>query len=221
MIGEPTGLKPVRLHKGILMESLTLRGQSGHSSNPAYGNNALDGMQALLAALMTWRDDLAQRYQNPLFEVAHPTLNLGHIHGGDSPNRICGECTLHLDLRPLPGMDLAALRAELGQVAQQAVRDTGLVLQQQALFSGNPALETPAAAAIVQAAEQITGHSAGATAFATEGPYLQALGMDTIILGPGDIACAHQPDEHLRLDRIDPTVRLLRQLIQRFCVSQS
>ncbi|HCB14772.1 MAG TPA: acetylornithine deacetylase, partial [Gammaproteobacteria bacterium] len=35
VIGEPTGLQPVRMHKGILMEAIRLEGRSGHSSNPA------------------------------------------------------------------------------------------------------------------------------------------------------------------------------------------
>src|SRR5690606_42025554 len=67
--------------------------------------------------------------------------------------------------------------------------------------------------------EQLTGYSAGSVAFATEGPYLNQLGLQTVILGPGDIAQAHQPDEHLAMERIEPTVRVLRELIGRFCLS--
>ncbi|MFA5677304.1 MAG: M20/M25/M40 family metallo-hydrolase, partial [Pseudomonas sp.] len=55
-------------------------------------------------------------------------------------------------------------------------------------------------------------------AFATEGPYLNQLGLQTVILGPGDIAQAHQPDEYLAMDRIDPMVKVLRELIVRFCL---
>ncbi|MDP4652148.1 MAG: M20/M25/M40 family metallo-hydrolase, partial [Haliea sp.] len=39
IIGEPTSLQPVRLHKGIMMESIEITGQAGHSSNPALGLN--------------------------------------------------------------------------------------------------------------------------------------------------------------------------------------
>ena len=51
VIGEPTGLRPVRLHKGIAMEAIRLRGRSGHSSDPALGINALDGMHLALDVL--------------------------------------------------------------------------------------------------------------------------------------------------------------------------
>ena len=42
-------------------------------------------------------------------------------------------------------------------------------------------------AAIIQATEQLTGAPAGSVSFGTEGPYLNALGMDTVILGPGSV----------------------------------
>jgi acetylornithine deacetylase len=42
--------------------------------------------------------------------------------------------------------------------------------------------------------------------------------METVVLGPGDIDQAHQPDEYLALDRIPPTLDLLKSLIRRFCI---
>lgn len=218
VIGEPTGMRPVRMHKGILMEAIRLRGHSGHSSDPSLGNSALEGMAAVLQALLAWRAELQARHHEPAFAVPVPTLNLGHIHGGDNPNRICAECELHIDLRPLPGMDLEALRAELRARAEAAVADTGLAVETFPLFEGTPAMATPEGAEIVRTAEALTGHGAEAVAFGTEGPYLTELGMDTVILGPGDIDQAHQPDEYLGLDRIDPMLRILRELIAHFCL---
>jgi acetylornithine deacetylase len=218
VIGEPTGLRPVRMHKGILMEAIHLRGRSGHSSDPALGNSALEGMHLVLAELLRWRSELQAEHQNPLFAVPYPTLNLGHIHGGDNPNRICADCELHIDLRPVPGMDLQELRHSMQARLQTAIRGTGLELSCRSLFEGTPAMETPAGAEIVRAAEALTGAEACAVAFATEGPYFSEMGISTVVLGPGDIAQAHQPDEFLREDRIAPTLDLLRRLISRFCV---
>lgn len=219
LIGEPTGLKPVRMHKGILMEAIRLEGRSGHSSDPALGVNALEGMHRVIGELLHWRAELQTRYRNPLFAVEGPTLNLGHIHGGDNPNRICADCELHIDLRPLPGMGLANLRAELhGRLERLLADNRALQLRCTPLFAGIEAMETSATAAIVQATEQLTGAPAEAVSFGTEGPYLNALGMETVILGPGSVECAHQPDEFLPLATISPTLDLLRGLIERFCV---
>lgn len=218
VIGEPTDLKPVRMHKGILMEAIRVEGRSGHSSNPALGANALEGMHQVIGELLRWRAELQRRHRNPLFEVEVPTLNLGHIHGGDNPNRICADCELHIDLRPLPGMTLADLRGELHERLRRSLPEGGLNVSFSPLFEGIEAMETPAAAAIVRATEELTGAAAGAVSFGTEGPYFNALGMETVIMGPGSVACAHQPDEFLALATLQPTVELLRGLIARFCV---
>lgn len=218
VIGEPTGLKPIRLHKGIAMEAIRLTGHSGHSSNPALGVNALDGMHKVIGEMLAWRTELQANYTNPLFEVAVPTINLGHIHGGDNPNRICAHCELHFDIRPLPGMDLDDLRNQLDLRLARTLSDSGLLLERVSLFDGIPAMETSASAAIVQAAEALTGHRAEAVAFGTEGPYLNELGMETVILGPGSIDQAHQPDEYLDLDQIQPGIDILKSLIRKFCL---
>ncbi len=219
VIGEPTGLRPIRLHKGILMEAIHLRGRSGHSSDPSLGNNALEGMHAIIGELLRWRAELQAEHRNPLFAVPVPTLNLGHIHGGDNPNRICADCELHIDLRPLPGMEIQALRHKLQTRLATVIEGTGLELDCHPLFEGTPAMETSATSDIVQVTEALTGYSATSAAFGTEGPYLNSLGIETVILGPGDIDQAHQPDEYLACERIPPTLELLKQLIQRFCVT--
>lgn len=221
VIGEPTGLKPVRMHKGILMEAIRLEGCAGHSSNPALGVSALEGMHEVIGELLRWRAELQARYRNPLFEVDVPTLNLGHIRGGDNPNRICADCELHIDIRPLPGMSLVSLREELQRRLQRRLAHRQLQLSFLPLFPGIEAFETPASAAIVRATEQLTGAPAEAVSFGTEGPYLNALGMETVILGPGSVDCAHQPDEFLPLAAIQPTLAILQGLIQRFCVQPS
>ncbi len=218
VIGEPTGLRPVRLHKGILMERIAIEGQSGHSSNPAYGRSALEAMHEVLGELLALRGQWQAEYRNPLFNVPQPTLNLGCIHGGDNPNRICAQCALEFDLRPLPGMDPEQLRAAIRSKLLPVAERRGVRIDYQPLFPAVPPFEQDAQSELVRLAERLTGHASEAVAFATEAPYLQQLGCETLVLGPGDIACAHQPDEYLELSRIEPTVTLLRDLIRHYCL---
>lgn len=218
LIGEPTSLKPIHMHKGISMESVRLTGKAGHSSNPALGVNALDGMYHVLGEVMQWREELQRRYRNPAFAVEVPTLNLGHIHGGDNPNRICGHCELQFDLRPLPGMDIVTLRGELRERLDRLLETSGLQWELVPVFEGIPAMETPRDAAIIRAMESLTGVEAGAVAFGTEGPYLNDLGLQTVICGPGNIDQAHQPDEYLPLEHIQPGINLIQSLVRQFCL---
>ena len=218
LIGEPTGLKPVRMHKGMMMEAIKLTGLSGHSSNPALGNSALEAMHSVMTELLKWREELQHANSNPLFEIPVPTMNLGHIHGGDNPNRICGHCELQIDIRPLPGMNLADLRNELELRLQKTLTGTRISYETLALLDGVPALETPAESALVKAAEKLTGAPAEAVAFSTEAPFYNRLGLDAVVLGPGSINQAHQPDEYLALEQIKPTVKLIQDLVKQFCM---
>lgn len=219
VIGEPTGLKPVRTHKGVMGEVVRLIGRSGHASDPSLGNNALEGMHEALTAILAWRDELQRAHHHPAFRVPYPTINPGHIHGGDNPNRICGDCELHLDLRVLPGLDPNDLRDELRRRVAAVAERRGLAWSVEPLFTPIPPVETPAGSEIVRTAEALTGYAAEAVSFGTEAPFFDQLGMETLILGPGDIAQAHQPDEYLELARIPPTLELLRGLIRQFCLA--
>lgn len=221
VIGEPTGLKPIRLHKGVMMERIDILGQSGHSSDPSLGHSALEAMHAVMSDLIELRGQWQQEFRNPQFSVPQPTLNLGCIHGGDNPNRICGQCSLEFDLRPLPGMNPETLRAVIRQRLRPVAEHYQVKIDFKPLFPEAPPFEQSPESDLVRLAESLTGHTAQSVAFATEAPYLQQLGCETLVLGPGDIACAHQPDEHLELSRIEPTVALLRQLIQHYCLQSA
>lgn len=218
VIGEPTDLKPARLHKGMMMESLVITGRSGHSSDPGLGNSALEAMHEAMALLIDYRRELQTRYRNPAFQIEVPTLNLGCIHGGDSPNRICGECELHFDLRPLPGMPLDELRAAIKQKLQPLAERRRVNIQLRSLFPGVQAFEQSANSELIKSVEQLTGHSAQAVGFATEAPFMQQLGMDAVICGPGSIAQAHQPDEFIDTAQLQPAIDMIRGLIKKFCI---
>jgi acetylornithine deacetylase len=218
IIGEPTSLAPMRMHKGIMMEAVRVTGQSGHSSNPALGNNALEIMHEVMGELLSFRTTLAERYSNPAFAVAAPTLNLGCIHGGDNPNRICGSSELHFDLRLTPDGDDRAVRAELDARLQAIAARRGALIELRELVKHVPPFEQGAGSELVRVAEQLTGHCAGTVSFATEAPFLQQLGMDIIVLGPGSIDRAHQPDEYLELAQLKPCVALLEQFIAHYCL---
>ena len=216
LIGEPTGMKPINMHKGIMVEKLVIEGRSGHSSDPSLGRNAMETMHSALGELLKLRDELRGSHNNPAFQVAYPTMNLGCIHGGNNPNRICGRCELGFEIRPLPGMDMAAL--------QEQISERILPLQQRDDVIINidhycvPAFATEPHSSMVKICEALTHHSCESVSFATEAPYLKDLGMDVVILGPGSVEQAHQPDEYLPLERIQPTVDFLIQLIGRCCL---
>ncbi len=216
IIGEPTGLAPIRQHKGNLTMSIEFVGRSGHASDPSLGNNALEGMHALIGELLAYRDRIQRENHDPAFAIPTPTLNLGHIHGGDNSNRICGACTLWIDIRFLPQMSFAALAADIEQLAAAVADARGLGVMTQT-FGDGQAMDTDAASEIAQFLSHATGKPPGSVAFGTEAPYYNAMQTETIVIGPGSINQAHQPDEYLPLDHVEPTIDLLSRTIERFC----
>src|SRR5690606_770593 len=126
VIGEPTELRPVRAHKAVATERLIAVGRAGHASDPSLGVNAIDGMVRALEAIHAFRRELAERHHDASFSVPTPTLNVGAIAGGDSPNRICGRCRADLDMRLLPGMDFDEVRGELEARVLRALEAEGL-----------------------------------------------------------------------------------------------
>lgn len=218
IIGEPTGLRPVRKHKGVFYVEVTVRGKAGHASNPALGVNAIDGLQLVLPALQAWRDDIGARHRDDDFEVPTPTLNFGRVTGGDSPNRICAECTLDLDIRLLPGMERDAVTAELRDVVGNALDGGAWGFEVRATGAHADAFGGPSDGAFSSAVETLCGCSAETALFGTEAPYLAELGLQTLVLGAGDIAVAHQPNEYVTIAAIERATDVYANLIHRFCI---
>ncbi|MGK0440246.1 MAG: acetylornithine deacetylase [Pseudohongiellaceae bacterium] len=218
IIGEPTNLRPIRMHKGIMFEAITIQGRAGHSSNPALGNNALEAMNIVMTDLMVFRKELQAQYQNPLFDVAVPTMNLGCIHGGDNPNRICGECELHIDVRTLPSMNNDDVHQLLLKRLKPIAQRLKINISMRQTCLSVPPFEQHADSELIKAVEQLTGHESQAVAFATEAPLLQQLGMQTVVMGPGCIDQAHQPNEFMPLAQVQPAIDILQQLIRRYCL---
>jgi len=76
-------------------------------------------------------------------------------------------------------------------------------------------------AEVVKLAEKLSGNPAGTVTFGTEGPYLNSMGMNTVIIGPGNIDQAHQANEYVALDRIQPMLKILTGMITHFCFEDS
>jgi acetylornithine deacetylase len=219
IIGEPTELKPVIMHKGHMSHKITVKGKSGHSSQPQLGVNAIEIIYQVIGQLMALRGKLQQDYHNNAFSVAEPTLNLGAIKGGDNANRICGQCELHLDMRSLPGIKDEELHHWLLEHLKPVCEKYPGRIKIEELHPSSPSFAESENSELVKFAEQHSGHCCQAVNYATEAPFIQQLGCQTLVLGPGSIKQAHQPNEFLALTEVKPTLSFLTQAIERYCFS--
>lgn len=219
IIGEPTNLVPVNMHKGHMSHRIIVKGQAGHSSKPNLGVNAIEIMYQVIGQLMVLKETLATNFQNDQFDVNSPTLNLGAIKGGDNANRICGHCELDLDMRSLPGMTDTELFQLLSEAIEVIAEKYPTRITIEELHASSPSFEENKKSELVSLAEEITEHKCCAVNYATEAPFIQQLGCQTIVLGPGSIDQAHQPNEFLAHSEIDKTLKILTLMIEKYCIT--
>jgi len=218
IIGEPTNLVPVVMHKGHMSHRICVQGQSGHSSKPSLGVNAIEIMYKVIGELIALNEEFKVHFQNDAFDVPAPTLNMGAISGGDNANRICGHCQLDLDLRSLPGMTDEELTRWLSDALKPVAEQYPGRITFDELHPSSPSFEQTKPSSLIDIAEEISGHSCCAVNYATEAPFIQQLGCQTIVLGPGSIDQAHQPNEFLAHSEIEKTDKLLTSMIHHYCL---
>lgn len=216
IIGEPSELKAIRAHKGHIAKGITITGKSGHSSDPDKGINAIELMHEATGHLIGLRDELRERFHNDLFEIPYPTMNFGNIHGGDAVNRICACCELQMDIRPLPFLELNDLDDMLREKLAPMIEKYGDRVDIRHLHAPIPGYECEHSAQVVQVVEKLLGEKCESVNYCTEAPFIQQL-CPTLVLGPGSIEQAHQPNEYLATSYIEPTNKLIKELITHFC----
>jgi len=218
IIGEPTGLVPVIMHKGHMSEGIRITGRSGHSSDPDKGLNAIEIMYLVIGELKKVQQKFKEKYFNEHFNVPYPTLNFGSINGGDSPNRICGCCDLHIDMRPIPGISTNELFITVKEALSEIEKRYPNSVEIYHLHEPIPSYQCPAHSDLIENAQIYTGNMAQSANYCTEAPFIQQLGCDTIVLGPGHIAQAHQANEYLDLSFVKPTKSVIAKMINQYCV---
>lgn len=211
-VGEPTELRPVACHNGLLSVTVTVTGRSAHASRPHEGVNAIDGMHLFLDNLRPLRREIEERTHRL---TGRANLTPGTIQGGQVSNMVPDRCVLSLDRRLLPGESAESALGELEGVAEsvRASRREFEVLLETGLTE--TPLETPTAHPVVTtlrtAIMRATGTDPGVvgwTATCDAGLLSTLGGVPTVVFGPGSLSQAHKPDEFVEIDQLVAAARI-------------
>jgi len=210
IVAEPTQLNIVRSHKGVARWSIETTGIACHSSRPERGVNAVYRMGKVLTAIEEYAQQLQASRSDAL--LGSPTISVGMIHGGASPNTVPDHCGISIDRRLLPGETAADAIAELDAfLAAKKLEFRTLP----ASFAC-PALKPHGGEAFIEslgkAIDSVKGsHTIDAVPYGTDASSVQEAGIPAVVFGPGDIAQAHTKDEWVELAQIEQAAEVLWQ----------
>jgi acetylornithine deacetylase len=214
--GEPSGLRMVVAHNGVVRGVIRTRGVAAHSSNPALGRSAISAMVPIVREL--------EERVFPGITAAHPFT--GHavgsvnvIRGGEQVNIIPATCEIHVDRRVVPGESGRAVEADLLAMLDRfrAADPTLDVEYTDPIVHGtlDPATNVDWAAIVGATLARLGLDPDGiGVAYGTDASELSEAGIPAIVLGPGDIAQAHAADEWVAIDQLERAVTVYRELLR-------
>ncbi len=211
IVGEPSGLRAIRAHKGKAAARITVRGRSGHSSRPDQGLNAIHAMSEILSSAVNAAKALTHGPFDNNFEPPYSSLQVGKISGGQAVNIIPDLCIADIEARAISGVSPANLIEPLRR-ASDALQVHGFETTFE-MLSEYPALSLPDDAPLAALMQELTGiEPLAAVSYGTEAGLYQAAGIDSIICGPGDIARAHKANEFITRNELAACRSMLENL---------
>jgi acetylornithine deacetylase len=216
IVGEPTSLRPVRAGKGYCLAEVTVFGRETHSAFPENGRSAIYDAAKLIVEIEGIATQLRELRANG-FSPPWTTINIGEIQGGLAKNIVAPSCRLLLEWRPVAGQD-PNLVADMVQSAIAALVETDpdfqcamKVLRMQEGFALDEDSD------LLRSVLKASGNDAATVAFGTEAPWLNKLGAEAVVFGPGSMLSAHSPREFVPRSELYRCVEILSAAIYDLC----
>jgi succinyl-diaminopimelate desuccinylase len=211
VVGEPTSLEIVHAHKGCLWHRLSTKGVSCHGSTPERGENAIRKLLPVLEALLVHLEERLPEFADPV--LGCPTVSLGTLHGGSSPNIVPATCEAFLDIRETPGLYEAGGSARL---IHNFLKDRGWsdLVTVESRGDSKPLLTDPETDG-VQRLLAIGSRLTTAPWYCDAGRLAEG-GIASVACGPGSIAQAHTKDEFLAIADLEAGCDFYRRFLETY-----
>lgn len=212
VIGEPTRLKVVHAHKGIVALRMTSIGKAAHSST-LDGVNSNRNMVPMLQMLRQIEDRCMreQQFMDDRFDPPTLSWNYGVSDGATAVNITPDRSVAWVSLRPMPTIS----GEELIREVQTRAEELGLSFQQ---FEGGFPLWIDSDATCIRQFCELAESEPETVCYGTDGGEFQEL-HHRLVFGPGDIAQAHTTDEWIALDQLHRGGELFAKAVKRWCVA--
>ena len=204
LVGEPTKMRVVAGHKSGAEMRTIFTGTEAHSSRPDNGVSAVHYATKFANYLLECGEEMKKAaVADSRFVPPFDTINIGVINGGAAKNIIAGHCEMLWLYRALPenniGEFINKTDLHIKDILLPQMRSGGhfadICNKPLASYPGLiPDGDSPAVKLAMRLSDsddwQTEPFGADAGQFAQDG-------IATAIIGPGDIAHAHKPNEHI------------------------
>lgn len=222
VVGEPTNMKIVSAHKGMLHTLCSINGSAGHSSLPDQGVNAIGTAAQLINRLQEISEDIKKNGPfDKRFTPPHSTIHVGKISGGVAINIIPDHCEFDYEIRNIPSQDPKDIAGQIEKFASDDLLPDMHAVDEQTDIgwqksSGFPALDTPDKAGLNKWMKKTLNTKAqlGGVSYGTEAGLFSNIGIETIVCGPGSIEQAHRPNEYVAMSELEACLEFMHACIE-------
>ena len=212
VVAEPTGNQPLVGHKGALWLEAVTTGVTAHGSMPEKGDNAVHKAARAITALQDFDFNFARHAV-----LGGPTLNVGTIKGGLNINSVPDHAAIGIDIRTIPGQSHGKIRDQLASYLGDDVALSTLLDAESVWTSPDDAWIGD----VFRITHDVAGFGdkpAAAPYFTDASVLTPAIGSPpTAIIGPGELALAHQTDEYCLVSRIEQATEIYSRMIRSWC----
>ncbi|WP_251388315.1 M20 family metallopeptidase [Mediterraneibacter agrestimuris] len=202
---EPTNGQIQVAHKGRTWYEIEVTGHTAHASTPWKG---ADAIAAIAEVIRSIRLDIQNAPTHP--DLGMSTVTFGQITGGYRPYVVPDSAKVWIDMRLVPPLDTSAANKIVENAIHRAKKEVPGITASYTITGNRPYVEKEESSPLLKCLtdvcrtvtqkEPVISHFPGYTDTAVIAGTLN--NHNCMSYGPGNLECAHQPDEWVAIEDI-------------------
>jgi succinyl-diaminopimelate desuccinylase len=221
IIAEPSDSEIVVRHKGALWTQINCYGKTAHGSRPQHGINALLHIHEIISGILS--DDFQLKYETDSL-LGEPTYSINVIKGGSNTNVVPDQCSVNIDFRTVPSQNHSEILDQLNKVIEKTKKKHPDLNAEINILNDLAPLRTPKDNPFVQLVQEVCQEAFGekkepqGMSGYTDGSQFMNAANDfpIIIWSTIDGETAHQPDEHVEIQKYLRGIDLFKSIAQKY-----
>ena len=203
IVGEPTSMQVAVGHKGKNTLRVKFCGQAGHSALAPKFVNAIDVAARFVVAMSDLQKRVAKGPADAEYDIPYSTIHVGKFQGGRAVNIVADETAIDMEVRSVCPSAGEEILSEIHAIASSMEDREGadVLVSETNAYPGLSPIQDQAS--LNTAMKLACATDRVKVAFGTEAGCFAGLGLNTFVIGPGDMATdGHKPDEALALAQL-------------------